>query len=405
MLLLHLFLPLTLFIVFIEPAVHSAAPPDRLDTSSVLPIVAWGGPPPDQTTVERYRELADCGFTHNLSGFGSADAVAKALDVADATSIKLLLNCPELSTDPEGTAKRFKTHRALGGYYLRDEPSATDFAGLATWTRRVQSQDTLHPCYINLFPNYATTGQLGTPTYREHVDRFVREVPVPLISFDHYPVVGQSVRGEWYENLEIISAAARKVNKPFWAFSLAVAHGPYPIPTLAHLRAQAYSNLAYGAQGLQSFTYWTLKSDTWDFHDGPILPDGRRSVVYDRVRQVNREVQALRGVFFGSTVESVGHTGQTIPNGTRAYQPAAPVKSLKIEGQGAVVSILSKGERKFLVVVNRDINQPMRLAADFEPIVSVARVAKDGALHDLEASRYAGAIEPGDVAIFVWGGR
>jgi hypothetical protein len=227
-------------------------------------------------------------------------------------------------------------------------------------------------------------------------------VPVPLLSFDHYPVVGNSLRGEWYQNLEIVSAAARKADKPFWAFALSVAHGAYPVPTVAHLRVQAYSNLAYGAQGLQYFTYWTSKSDTWDFHEGPILPDGKRSATYDRVREVSREVQALRMVFLGANVESVGHTGATLPAGTRRYEPAAPVRALTTEGQGAVVSVLTKGDRRFLVVVNRDINQPMGLDVAFDPQAGVRPVNKDSTLGEQTGSGHEAQLAPGDVAIFTW---
>lgn len=378
------------------------AEPDRLPADGTLPILAWGGPPQEHTTVERFRELAECGFTYNYSGYGSDEAVAKALDVCRETGIKLIFSSPSLQSDPEGTAKRFKDHPALGGYYLRDEPPANLFPELAAWAKRIQSVDTVHPCYINLFPNYADAGQLGTPTYQQYVDRFIAEVPVPLLSFDHYPVVGQSLRGEWFANLEVFSAAAHKADKPFWAFALAVAHGAYPIPTPAHLRVQAYSNFAYGAQGLQYFTYWTQKSDTWDFHDGPILNDGRRSVVYDRVRDLNRELHALRGVFLGASVVSVGHTGANLPAGTRRYEPAAPVRSLSTEGDGAVVSLLSKGESRRLLIVNRDINKPMRLDVRFDPEARVRPVRKDGALSE-PVTNDTSEVAPGDASIFVWG--
>src|SRR5687767_9572235 len=84
---------------------------DRLPADGVFPILAWGGPPQAHTTPERYRELAECGFTYNYSGFSSADEVAKALDIAAAAGVKLIIASPEVQTDPEGTAKRFKNHR------------------------------------------------------------------------------------------------------------------------------------------------------------------------------------------------------------------------------------------------------------------------------------------------------
>ena len=380
----------------------SRAAPERLPDESPLPILAWGGPPQDQTTVERYRELAEAGFTHNYSGFGNAEATVRALDVAQAAGVKLIPSLPELTSNPEGAVKRLKGHPALGGYYLRDEPSASDFEGLATWAKRIQAVDEKHPCYINLFPTYATPDQLGAPNYREYVGRFLKQVPVPILSFDHYPVVGQRLRPDWYENLEIISAAARAEKKPFWAFALAVAHGLYPVPTVAHLRVQAYSNLAYGAQGLQYFTYWTTKSDTWDFHEGPIGLDGKRTATYERVREVNREVQALRGVFVGSHVVAVGHTGNNLPPGTKAFAAAAPVKSLETKGQGAAVSVLAKGDRKFLVAVNRDFAQSVTLRITLDPTAKAMRVEKDGALHPVNDGAVDAEVAPGDVAILTW---
>src|SRR5262245_56933212 len=81
--------------------------------SDGFPIRAWSGPPANETNAERYRELADAGFTHNYSGFGNADAMEKALDVAQAAGIKQFISLPELQTNPEKIAERFKGHPAL----------------------------------------------------------------------------------------------------------------------------------------------------------------------------------------------------------------------------------------------------------------------------------------------------
>jgi hypothetical protein len=385
------------------PIPPARAADERLPDAPPLPILAWAGPPEQQCTPERLKELAEAGFTHNLSSVGSADGMAKVLDVAKAVGVKMFVTVPELASDPEGTAKRFKGHPALAGYSLRDEPSAGDFDGLAKWARRIQSVDPDHPCYINLYPNYCPAAALGNASYREHVAQFVKQVPVPLLSFDHYPIVGESVRPEWYENLEIVSAAAREANKPFWAFALATAHGAYPVPTAAQLRLQAYSDLAYGAQGLEYFTYWTPTPGTWDFHDGPITPDGKRTVVYERVREVNRELQAIRGVFVGSRVISLGHTGKEIPAGTRRYEPREGVKSLETEGKGAVVSVLEKGGRRFLVVVNRDMQAAMKLRVGTDAAAGAKRVDKDGTLRALgDGGELRAEVGPGDVAIVTW---
>ena len=56
-----------------------------------IPVVAWGGPPASETTSERYRELAEAGFTHNYSGYPNADAMSAALDIAHAAGVKQLI--------------------------------------------------------------------------------------------------------------------------------------------------------------------------------------------------------------------------------------------------------------------------------------------------------------------------
>lgn len=367
-----------------------------------IPIHAWIGPPDGETTVERYRELKDAGFTHSFSGFLDNDAMEAALDIAGNCGIKLFVSTPVLRKDPEGTVGRFKDHPALAGYHLRDEPNAKDFADLAAWTKTIRALDDEHFCYINLFPNYASSEQLGTATYLEHVERFVGEVPVQVLTFDFYPIVGDKLRPQWYENLEIISQAARDAGKPFWAFALAVAHGPYPIPTLSHLRLQVYSDLAYGAQGIQYFTYWTPKSTRWNFHEGPIRIDGSRSRVYDLVSYLNREIQALSGVFNGSRVVSIGHTGAAIPQGTRRFEAMPPFYTLETKGEGCLVSLLEKDSTSFLAIVNRSLRDNAKVSVTADIAADVQRVMKDGAIRPLDVLGTAFELEPGDIALFMW---
>jgi hypothetical protein len=366
-----------------------------------IPVLAWSGPPQAETNAERYRELADAGFTHNYSGFANADAMEKALDVAHTAGIRQFINIPELESAPEKVVERFKAHPALAGYYLRDEPSASDFPKLAAWTKRIQTVDSIHPCYINLFPNYANAQQLGTPTYQEYLDRFVKELPVPWISFDHYPVVGNAVRGEWYENLERVRATAKAAKKPFWAFALAVAHDPYPIAQIEHLRLQVFSNLAYGAQGIQYFTYWTVKSPHWNFHEGPIDADGKRTAVYDRVKQVNADIKALSPVFLGAEVVHVGHTGNA-PRGTRAFEPKAPIVTLSTGPTGGLVAFLIKNEIRYLVIVNRNLSETMPLKVTFGPNPKISEFGKDGIAHPLDATEYVSQVNPGDIRVLSW---
>ena len=366
-----------------------------------FPIIAWSGVPQNHTSLERYKELADCGFTHSFSSFSDVESVTRALDIAKQVDVRLLVSLPPLQSDPEGTVRKLKSHPALGGYYLRDEPSTTDFAELAAWVKRIQAVDAEHPCVINLFPTYATPGQLGAKDYQAHVDQFVKQVPVPLLSFDHYPIVDERVRGDWHQNLEIIRSASAGSGKPFWAFCLSVAHNPYPIPTITHLRLQAFTNLVYGAQGIQYFTYWTPgDTSTWNFHEGPIAADGKRTKTYDVVKQANGEIQAVADVFLGSRVEALGQMGEPLPTGTKAFVPMGPIRSIDAKGAGVLVSMLSKGARRYLVIVNRDLKQPAAVKIEIDPAIEVTEVGKSR-----RSPKQPVSIDAGDIYVLSWAAR
>lgn len=53
-------------------------------------------------------------------------------------------------------------------------------------------------------------------------------------------------------------------------------------------------------------------------------------------------------------------------------------------------------------MVNRDIRKPMPLRVAFDPAAGVRAAAKDGTLAPVTDAAYAGAVEPGDVAVFAW---
>jgi hypothetical protein len=392
------FLSLLLFFLLFSLQSRSQ---ENIKSGKQIPILAWYSIPPEQTSLSRYLELKESGITYNLSFFNDVESMAGALDIASTAGIKMIVYCPELKTETEKTVKRFMNHPAVAGYMLRDEPARSDFPELAQWAKKINKTDYSHFCYLNLFPNYASEEQLGTKTYQEHVDLFIREVPLEFISFDHYPIIGDSLRANWYENLEIISEAAQKAGKPFWAFALSVAHARYPIPTPAQLRLQVFSDLAYGAQGIQYFTYWTPPYDTvWKFNTGPLTLEGKRTVVYDRIREVNKEIENLSPVFLGAKVISVTHTG-IIPQGTRPLaELPKQIKVLRTEGTGAVVSLLQNGTRSYLVIVNRDFKNPMTLHIECDS--SVIKVRKDGTTVPADAYQAGTEVDPGDIAIYSW---
>ena len=124
------------------------------------------------------------------------------------------------------------------------------------------------------------------------------------------------------------------------------------------------------------------------FHESIIREDGTRSPVYDRVREVNRELQARAFVFMGAELVSVPHTGAEIPVGTRRLEKLPPfAKSLNTPDGGAVVAHFAGKTFDALVVVNRSPVQEMQLSISLDE--SAVRVLEDGS--NAFAAAYGGA--------------
>ena len=368
-----------------------------------IPILAWYSIPPGEfATLERYQELAECGFTYSFSHTYALDDALLTLDLCHKAGIKCVFTCNDLATDPEGIASKIRKHPGLGAYFLRDEPGNDAMPGLGEWARKIEKVDPNHPCYLNLLPVHA----MGHEAYVEHLEKFCQIVDLPQLSFDHYPINeagGDSVylNPFWYDNLELILQAAKKAGKPFWAFALSTAHTPYPVPTMAHLRLQMHSNLAYGAQLLQYFTYWNPGTETWNFHQAPIDQQGLRSRVYEEVRSLNQEIQRRAHVFVGCTVEDVRHMGRTVPPGTKPLEQLPPhFLRLDSRGEAALVSQIRNEGRHYVVIVNTSPSKP--ICMDIKTDSEVMRLRSDDT--QVRADKYEEEyyLEPGAIEIFFY---
>jgi hypothetical protein len=372
---------------------------EKIATEISIPIIAWSGIPANETTVESFSELKEMGININLCNYPNAEAMQKALDIAQKVGLKMIASCPELKTDCEKTVKKFMNHPALAGYFLRDEPIQKDFSELGEWAKKIKSIDSYHFCFVNLIAaiHPTKTEALGTNSYAEYIRTFAETVPVLQISYDFYPVLNEGIHERWYEGLEIVTAESRKLGLPFWAFALASSYNElHPEPTIPALRLQMFSNLAYGAQGLE---YWSYRMSQ-GLRSAPIGLDGKRTLIYDRIKQVNSEIQAFAGVFAGAKVVSVNHTGTVIPRSTsRLTTLPQAIKVFETEGDGALVSTLENGDKTYFLVINRNLTKSMSYIIFGDE--SLKKVLKDGTIVSTGNYNSKSELEPGDMAVYL----
>ena len=380
-----------------QPTEQDSADPseDQIIQEGDFTILAWSDIVDPSAAQWKYEKLLEAGFDTYLGWYDSFDKVEKSLEAADKTGLKLIINHTDIYSNLEKEVNSMKSHPSLAGYHIKDEPEVTDFPDLAEKIASIQRYDAEHPCYVNLYPNWAWGGEV---VYRSKVDLFLKKVPVKFLSFDNYPIktIGgeAQLRPDWYHNLEDISAAAKDAGIPFWGFALALAHNTkeayYRVPTLGDLRLQQFSNMVYGAVGFQYFTTWGLIQD-----GGVVEP------VYGRIKTVNSELRSLSRLFCGATIKNIWHTGATIPHGTKKLDTLPEgIKTLKTEETGAVVSFFTKGNRQYIAVVNKNMDGGMDLEICFADGVEAKAVGKD--LSETPFSPGKIRLPAGDIAIYSW---
>ncbi len=309
------------------------------------PIVTyWGGPDMSGPLASR---LAAGGW--NLVWCGEAD-----LDTAARLGLRCQLRHPLLSPDAfaKGGAqalrdlvRRVRRHPALYTYFLVDEPSAAQFETLGRLVALLREEDPAHAAYINLLPTYATNAQLGTAgrpaeAYRSYVRRFVADVRPALLSFDHYNLMRESDRPDYFLNLAIVRQEAMAAGLPFLAIVQASAwDDKHRVPTPAELRYLVYTTLAYGAQGL---SYYVLH---YRQHRGGAIDDaGAPTTLFEPMTRLNREFARLAGEMRRHRQTGVYHVGSQ-PEGTSVLPLDAAIQARAAIGaapapRGLVVALL-----------------------------------------------------------------
>lgn len=339
-----------------------------VSVAAEIPILGFIGAYSADHRLEDYRATRDAGFDVSVDGYDTTGEIIQSLNLAQQVGIKLMVAGRQIMDFPAETAGAVRHHPALFGYMLGDEPRMADFDTYRHRYHAIRAADPAHLCYQNLFPYYGDEllETIGAASYEEYLRKF-SEIPLPQISFDFYPIWDYDIRPTWYYTLEAVRRESLRTGVPFWAFVLSTPHVGYPQPTLEMLRLQIYSNLAYGAQAIQYFTFRTPpQDDTYDYHNGPITLEGKKTETYNIVREMNRELREVIPFFDGCTVECVGHLLE-VPLGTERFNGAPRgLRRLKVVGtRGAVVSVLRQGDKRYLAVVNKDFETDLRVDIAF----------------------------------------
>lgn len=138
-----------------------------------------------------------------------------------------------------------------------------------------------------------TVNQLGTATYAEHIDDYVRNVPLDYLSYDFYIY---SARGDgrenflrkFYDNFRITADACRASKKSLWFIPQVNSSYPELWPSENMLRFQAFTAMAFGAEVIN----WACWTKGW-WTNNVLTLEGKRTEQYAKLKKVNGELHFL----------------------------------------------------------------------------------------------------------------
>ena len=349
-------------------------------------ITYFHGPTPEYIVrPETIADIAAAGITL-VPLSADTETVKRALPLLDKFGLKAVVHDRRMnevywSDDIAGADAAMKAivedyagFDNIVGWDLVDEPNASKFPILAAMVRALRRYSPDCETVINLYPNYASTKQLGTPDYMSHLEQFVNIVDPHFISYDHYHFLGRESRNaidsadidererlirlaaentenraEFFENIEDIRNVANKYDLPAMLIVLLTEHGSYRNLTRAELFWEVNMCLAYGMKRISYFTYWEPEHDDfWHWTNAMCDTEGKKTQHYEDATIINKTVRAAGEYLYDKKSDAVFHLDGK-EKGTKQFAGWGNITA--IEGSDGVIGCFSDGS---FYLVNRD---------------------------------------------------
>ncbi|MDR0409219.1 MAG: hypothetical protein LBH18_02325 [Spirochaetaceae bacterium] len=289
---------------------------------------------PDHITDENYKGISDCGFDHVYAIYEYAqEQVLRALDFSEKYDLKYLARVPaisnhasrnatpmtELSETLQQTMKNavsaYKDHPAFAGIVGSDEPYANMFSTVGLIKSFFQEYLPDKEFFVNMIPiafggedDYST---FGAETYTDFIRQYIDEINPDFLSYDKYPYLRDAAGNpdliiNYFRNMEVFAEQSKATGLPFQFFLLTMGHHAYRTPeTYADIAFQIYTDMAFGARGAATFTYWTTMSMGENITHGLVDWYGNKQQSWYSMQEVISEVRALEDAYMNFDWQSM----------------------------------------------------------------------------------------------------
>ena len=336
-------------------------------------------------TPESYKDLVDCGFNMGMTN-GSLDYFQNQFKLIGNLNFRYIIQNNDLLTSRRGRfIEALKNNPHFGGWKFVDEPKYEELSQLSKIYKELYKADSTSLIYINLTGLVLKSVTGPCKTFAEYLKVIEKDFSPQIWSYDLYPIYYRNNKLQidydfFYTDLEVVSAIARKTGRPFWAYCESMAYDSKsysrPAATEAYLKFEAFSALAYGAQGIVYWTYGQRYSNASEKYLSALVNlDGKKSPAWYAAQKVNREIKKFNHVFYKGEVKEVKHTGSKLYNSTQRLSGGiGPFRSVKSGNSGVVVSRILNNDKEYVIIVSRDIQKNQKITLNLKTGKSVKQL-------------------------------
>ena len=346
--------------------------------------ICASSPIPDGITASKqaYIDLINCGFNSGMAQ-GSVDYFKQQFELIGNLDFKYLIQSGDLFTEKRSIyVKAFQDEKHFGGLKFKDEPKFSDLDELQVQDSKMMNAAPKNLIYMNLVGVLEKTFTGNLTNFYDYLELLQDKFAPEVWSYDYYPILTKNGKliieyDQFYSDLEDFSTISQKTGRPFWAYceSMAYKTKTYsrPAATEAYLRWEAFSALAYGAQGIVYWTYGQRKSNAVeDYTSALVNLNGKKSKAWYAAKKVNGEIKKYNDIFYQCKVKEVRHTGDRIYKGTRKLSGAfGPLQMVRSQEAGVMVSMIENNGKEYIMVVSRDVLKKQKVTLELVPNMNI----------------------------------
>lgn len=253
------------------------------------------------------------------------------------------------------------------GYYIKDEPSASQFEATKDLFVNYMEKDPSRREFVNLYPNYAGTTALGG-TYSDYVNNWIDTVGaenMEYLYYDHYPFTAtETVRSSYFSDMETIRKAAYVNGRiKTGGFSQTGWWSGMRKPNADELRWNLNTYIAYGFKSISHFCWVSpkrvsLQDGGEDMRDHVIDQFGNKTDIFDVMVKYNWQIRQLGPLLMGIDCAHAYHIGSEIAQGTEVLPKSFLIQPEDKNSNYIISLFYSKdNSEKYVMIMNNSTDK------------------------------------------------